>query len=90
MTRTEIAQAMLSTIKTARMNLEHARDLHYMQMKSAPDKSQSMDENIGAAILSCLVSAQVSMERMHGIQKMAQRIYPGYPKMTRTRLTAEK
>ena len=86
MTRSEIAQAMLSTIKTARMNLEHARDLHYTQMKSSNSSSQSMDEDVGAAILSCLVSAQMSMERMHGIQKMAQRIYPGYPKVTRARV----
>ena len=88
MTRSEIAQAMLSTIKAARMNLEHARELHYKQMASKPDNSQSMDENVGAAILSCLVSAQVSMERMHGIQKMAQRIYPGYPKMCRARVNS--
>ena len=86
MTRSEIAQAMLSTIKTARMNLEHARDLHCNQMRKATSKSQSMDEDVGAAILSCLVSAQMSMERMHGIQKMAQRIYPGYPKVTRARV----
>lgn len=88
MTKAEITQAILETIKTARMNLEHAHELHQIQKASADDISQWEKDDIGAAILSCLMSAQVSMERVQGIQMMAKRIYPDYLRVSRKRVNS--